>query len=78
MHNTGQTATQRFNKRFGVTGPAYCPDATLGDCYVSFFGQKTEYPNYTVLDSDFDNYAVVYTCEADDEFAYLWFLARQP
>ena len=68
--------------RFGLKGNAYCPSDTSqygeGQCYVRFFNQEWESePNYLVIDSDYDNYAIVYTC-GEDDMQYLWFMAREP
>ena len=72
VRNTSQN--QFFSPRFGVTGTGNCPDAS-GQCFVNFFGQKTPYPNYVVLETDYTSYSVVYSC--DPKKAYLWFITRQ-
>ena len=77
MSNTGESANQRFDKRFGVTGNAGCPTANVAECYVGFFGKYTDYPNYVVLETDYENYSVIHTCE-EGQMAYLWFMSRTP
>ncbi len=61
-----------------MTGTGYCPDLS-GQCYVSFFGQKTTAPNYLVVDTDYTNYSLVYQCDPNVQNGkqYLWFLTRQ-
>ena len=78
VSNTGESAHQRFNKRFGVSGSGNCPTPGLAECYVSFFGQSTDYPNYVVLETDYDSYSVINTCEESQQKAYLWFMGREP
>lgn len=73
IYNSSQG--KRFGKRFGVKGDGHCPDAT-GHCYVGFFGQDVDEPNYLVVDTDYTTYSVVYAC--DFGFTYLWFLSRTP
>ena len=68
------------NPRFGVKGNAKCTDST-GQCYVTFFDAPwTAAPNYVILQTDYDNYSVIYECGADGnpDFAYLWFMSRTP
>ena len=76
VSNTGETASQALNKRFGVSGAGSCPDPTVAACYVAFFGHGTDYPNYNVIDTDYTSYSVVYTCDAGK--AFLWLMAREP
>ena len=63
--------------RAGLTGSATCAGTPNGQCIVSFFGQKFTEPNYLVMDTDYDTYAMVYACEPND-MAYLWILSRTP
>ena len=51
--------------RDGITGEAQC-DKSQGDCSVSFFGSGIDLtnPNYQVIDTDYDNYTMVYSCES--------------
>ena len=34
-------------------------------------------PNYRIIDTDYDNYSIIYSCHEDD-MQYLWFMSRQP
>ena len=78
VSNTSETAHQ-FGSRFGVTGKAQCPDPTVASCYVGFFGNYTNYPNYNVLDTDYETYSIVYTCDPSGKGKpFLWLMARQP
>ena len=67
--------------RFGIHGDGKCPaDEEDGECYVKFFSPISKWPaepNYHILDTDYDNYTIVYSCNEDD-MAYLWILARTP
>ena len=71
VYNSSQS--KNFGRRFGVHGDAQCTDAS-GWCYVSFFGAEVTEPDYLVVDTDYDNWAVVYSCA--DEIPALWFLSR--
>lgn len=48
------------NKWYSAEGEAYC-EGTEGQCYVRF-SNYSPYADYEVLDTDYDNYAVVYSC----------------
>ena len=67
--------------RFGIHGDAKCPaDEEPGQCFVKFFSPFTRWdsePNYQIVDTDYDNYSIVYSCDEDD-MQYLWILARTP
>ena len=75
VYNSGQDAN--YGPREGLAGNAKCPPGSEfgeGRCYVSFYGAPWEAePNYNIIDTDYDNYAIIYSC---DDFQYLWFLAR--
>ena len=48
-----------------------------GDCFVTFFSQPfASEPNYSVIDTDYENYSIVYNCDEND-MQYLWFLSRE-
>ena len=72
-----------YGPRFGVHGDAKYPADTIetfgqGQMFVTFFGAPFyDTPNYQIIDTDYENYSVVYACHEDD-MQYLWFLARQP
>ena len=66
--------------RFGVHGDAKCPKTQYGEgqCFVKFFFQKYyDEPNYEIIDTDYENYSIVYSCHEDD-MAFLWMLSRKP
>merc|ERR1711953_722286 len=55
-------------------------DEEPGQCFVKFFSPFTRWdsePNYQIVDTDYDNYSIVYSCDEDD-MQYLWILARTP
>ena len=80
VYNSGEG---RFHgPRFGLHGHAMCPGdpSTYGEgqCYVTFFFQPfKKLPNYQIVDTDYENYSIVYACEEDD-MQYLWFMSRTP
>ena len=64
--------------RFGVHGDAKCP-AGFGDgeCFVTFFKQPFQStPNYQIVDTDYENYSLIYAC-AEDDMQYLWLMSRE-
>ena len=76
VYNSGKS---RFGGlRFGLHGHAKCPASdTSGSCYVRFFLQPFEdESNYHIIDTDYDNYSIVYNCDEND-MQYLWFLSRE-
>ena len=58
-----------------MTGTATCSGQPNGWCIVSFFGKQYDEANYKIIDTDYENYAMVYTC---DDIAYFWILSRTP
>ena len=64
--------------RFGVHGNAKCPSTTgYGECFVGFFGQGFDEPNYQIIDTDYKNYSIVYSCQ-ESKKAFLWIMSRTP
>ena len=62
-----------------VDGEASCDANTNeGVCTVNFFGKHRTIPNYYVLDTDYDNYSIVYNCVKAGLFKheYMWILSR--
>ena len=66
--------------RFGIHGDGKCPaDEPAGSCLVRFFAPIAPWPrssNYQIVDTDYDNYTIVYACELN--FQYLWIMSRTP
>ena len=54
-----------------------CADKT-GRCKVVFFHVPVLKPNYWVIDTDYENYSVVYACSRHTGTPYLYFLTREP
>ena len=52
-----------LNARLGVIGDAEC-DPESADCTVNFFGWpfRSETRNYRVIDTDYENFSIVYDC----------------
>ena len=78
MYNSSKG--KNYGKRKGITGTGWCPEDELeGQCSVKFFfWQKwPKDPNYLIVDTDYETYSIVYSCDPDD-MQYLWFLAREP
>ena len=65
-----------WTPRIGVHANARC--GTNGECYVVFFGHEPETPNLTVIDTDYDNYAINYWCDDSAKFAHIWINTRTP
>ena len=67
--------------REGISGFAKCA-SDIGKCSVSFFNSPIDLSksNYQVIDTDYNNYAIVYGCD-DWFFSYtreVWLLSRTP
>ena len=78
VYNSGEG--RFFGPRFGVHGNAYCPQDTSefgeGQCFVQFFSQPFyDSPNYQIIDTDYENYSIIYACHEDD-MQYLWLMSR--
>ena len=53
-----------LSKRTGVTLHGKCgPTGGSADCFVSFTKSSPSEANYRVLDTDYENYSLVYNCE---------------
>lgn len=81
VKNSGHRPIQGWSSVTGVAVPADTGDASL---IVSFSGQTpspSDEPNYTVLDTDYETYSIVYGCSnffGVASFDFLWILAREP
>ena len=65
MYNSGEG--RFFGPRFGLHGKGKCPAETgAGQCFVKFFLQPfPDESNYQIVDTDYDNYSIIYACEED-------------
>ena len=59
----GSLTTSGLHKRIHAHGIAHCDESGLAECYVSFYGAKVNKSNYQVIDTDYDNYTIVYNCD---------------
>ena len=79
VYNSGEG--RFFGPRFGVHGDAKCPADSIeefgeGQCFVKFFLQPFyDAPNYQIIDTDYENYSIIYACHEDD-MQYLWLMSR--
>ena len=67
-----------FNKYLKIEGTATCPTSDA-KCIVNFGNQKSDRVNYNVLFTDYDRYAVVYSCYNLTSWLkseYFWVLSR--
>ena len=63
----GSSISAPAGKRHGVTGKAKCDDSAdqKGECHVSFFGMPyPSEPNYNVIDTNYDDFTIVYACDS--------------
>ena len=74
VQNTSQFL---WSPRFGINGEATIADRPNGQASVAFGGSDFGDPNYLIVDTDYDTYSMVYTCE-DGVRPVLWILARTP
>ena len=77
VYNSSQT---RFGgPRFGLNGDAKCPATeAAGQCFVTFFSAPfADSTNYQVVDTDYENYSLIYNCDEND-MQYLWMMSRGP
>ena len=63
---------------YPAIGTAYCEDNGTGQCYVRF-SRFQPWGDYKVLETDYDNYSVVWSCSSFWLFhvEYSWILARE-
>ena len=69
----------------GVEGKAVVAypnaDPIEGKLNVTFYGEEVSKPNYLILDTDYDNYTIVWGCSSLQGFLraeFAWVLARKP
>ena len=63
--------------RFGVTGAASVGGQPSGHAKVNFFGKVPEKANYLIMDTDYDTYSLVYSCNPQ-MVPMFWILSRTP
>ena len=77
VYNSFQTKVLGlWTPRIGVHATAYCN--TSASCHVSFAGKTPTEPNLTILDTDYDNYAINYWCDTDSNRVRVWINTRSP
>merc|ERR1719454_242536 len=74
VRNTSQP--QGFGPRAGITARAKCLDET-GHCFVDFGSGWTGESNYTIVETDYENYSIVYSCYSVFK-SKVWILSRTP
>ena len=73
-----------WNDVYGFAVPTDNPDdgASLVVELQDGMPDPSKYYNYSIMDSDYDTYAIVYSCASIwygfASFEYLWILAREP
>ena len=73
------SSTVKSLPRFGVHAKASVAGLPSGQAIVSFFGQSTGEPNYNVIDTDYETYAMIYNCvENDDSVPFFTIISRTP
>lgn len=79
VYNSSEDLLATHAPRFGIHGQAKCPaDSWSGGCFVRFFHQPWDtVPNYNIIDTDYENYSIIYECRPD-KMVYLWIMSRQP
>ena len=65
-----------WSPRIGVHAKAKCD--TEANCYVSFFGKKVPEPNLHVVETDYETYAINYSCDTEENLVKLWINTREP
>merc|ERR1711990_1384028 len=74
VKNTSQS--KDFGGRAGIPGRAKCP-GTDGHCFVDFGSGYTKESNYIIVDTDYENYSIVYSCFSVFK-TKVWILSRTP
>ena len=77
VYNSFQTPFfSTYLPRFGVHADATCDSQAA--CYVVFFGHVTPEPNLNIVETDYENYAINYRCDVEDNKIYVWLNTREP
>ena len=69
--------TGDLTDRMGVPAVARC-QTPWGACFVEFFGQGSETPNYNVIGTDYENWAITYDPTRKTGEELVWVLSRTP
>ena len=76
LYNSSETK-YHVGPRFGVHGTAVTT-SDAGSVAVSI-GAHSDAPNYFVVDTDYENYSIVYNCSQKyTNITELWYLTRNP
>ena len=81
VHNSGYRFIQGWSDVKAKAVPADTGDASLVVSFNGEFPDASGKPNYTVLDTDYETYSIVYACGGFynlASFDFLWVLAREP
>ena len=63
LYNSSETKHQ-VGPRYGVNGTGQASPDISGAITVSINNQVVNEPNYFIIDTDYDNYAIVYNCSS--------------
>ena len=74
VKNTSQSA--EFGGRAGIPGRCKCPEED-GHCFVDFGSGYTNESNYIIVDTDYENYSIIYSCYSVFK-TKIWILSRTP
>ena len=71
-----------WSNMFGTAAVSDRGDASLSVKFWDRVPSPTDKPNYTVMETDYDSYTIVYSCSDQfwgyASFDYLWILSREP
>ncbi|CAG2252903.1 APOD [Mytilus edulis] len=77
VNNSGKTAD---GKMVQALGDLYMPDSTKPSSLKVKFASAAPYGNYVVIDTDYTNYTLIYSCTSIlgiSHFEFAWILGRQ-
>ena len=74
LYNSSEN--QHHQGPFGVHGTAEVSLDGTGSIAVSI-SYPAFAPNYFVVDTDYENYSIVYNCDEKDGIVFLWYLTRK-
>ncbi|RUS83608.1 hypothetical protein EGW08_008627 [Elysia chlorotica] len=76
VYNRG---VQKDGKQFSAVGDAFAPNASEPAKLLVKFSNSSPYANYWVVDTDYDTYTLIFSCEPLTGLAHVnfaWILAR--